>query len=193
MIWQKLQDIHTHRKGRKEALVSLPSEVALQGCETPFSLELHPWTITAEKQQLFVEAARQLAGNPNLSAIGECGLDNQCGIPLDLQLDAFRAALHTAKRMDLPVIIHCVGYWAEMMACVKEARTQTNIIHGFRKGPQLAHQLLQNGFYISLGERFNPETAKIIPSERLLFETDESATEINQIKDAILCIRGIRN
>ena len=59
------------------------------------------------------------------------------------------------------------------------------IIHGFRGKPQLAQQLLNKGFYISLGEKFNPETVSIIPVDRLLFETDESPLNINKIIDNI--------
>lgn len=197
---QNLLDIHTHHNGRKEALLSLPADVALSGCETPFSLELHPWRLERDegkgiKEKEFLEVAQRLAGNPNLLAIGECGLDNQCGVPLEFQLTAFKTALQVAQQMHLPVIIHCVGYWAEMMAYVKEyypllTRGYGAIIHGYRKGPQLAQQLLKAGFQISLGEKFNPEVARLIPQERLFFETDESNTDILTIREKIVSLRG---
>jgi len=198
---QNLQDIHTHHRGRKEAILSLPADVAIQGCDTPFSLELHPWQLTKEKgegikEKSFTEAAIQLAGNPNMMAIGECGLDNQCGVPLDIQLTAFKTALHVAYELHLPVIIHCVGYWSEMMAYIKEYYPLPlgdgwgrAIIHGYRKGPQLAEQLLHAGFSLSLGEKFNPEVARIIPQERLFFETDESEMDILQIREKIVSLR----
>jgi len=197
MIIQNLLDIHTHHPGRKEALLSLPPDVALQGCDTPFSLELHPWELAKGKgkgikEKTFRTAAMVLAGNPNLMAIGECGLDNQCGMPIDVQLSAFIIALQTARELHLPVIIHCVGYWAEMMACVKEyypLPMGKAIIHGYRKGSQLALQLLRAGFCLSLGEKFNPEVARLIPDERLFFETDESETDILQIREKILSLR----
>jgi TatD DNase family protein len=59
------------------------------------------------------------------------------------------------------------------------------IIHGFRGKPQLARQLINQGFYISLGELFNPQTATIIPTNRLLFETDESTLDIDTIIERI--------
>jgi len=222
MIIQNLLDIHTHHPGRKEALLSLPPDVALQGCNTPFSLELHPWELAetnvearpqtnllgtgryelqrvfsrglemCSNEKLFIETAQKLAGNPNLMAIGECGLDNQCGVPIDVQLSAFIIALQTARELHLPVIIHCVGYWAEMMACVKEyypLPMGKAIIHGYRKGSQLALQLLRAGFCLSLGEKFNPEVARLIPDERLFLETDESETDILQIREKILSLR----
>ena len=218
MNLQNLTDIHTHHMGRKEALMSLPPDVAMSGCDTPFSLELHPWKLKSEKlkiksekldseneksgirnEELFVFAADKLKDNPNFLAIGECGLDNQCGTPLDIQLPAFCTALRTAAKMHLPVIVHCVGYWAEMMACVKayypideSGNWGVAIIHGYRKGPQLAEQLLRAGFSLSLGEKFNPDVARLVPSDRLWFETDESEEDIWTIRKKILSLRPIK-
>ena len=39
--------------------------------------------------------------------------------------------------------------------------------------------------YISLGERFNIETAKIIPLDRLFIESDESSTPLYDIYQQI--------
>ena len=187
-----LLDIHTHHRHRPEALLSLPPQEALSGCDTPFSLELHPWRLAdspegAELCQSFSLAAKALQGHPLLLAIGECGLDNKCGVPLPVQEKAFRLALRTARQMHLPVILHCVGYWAEMTQCCQEEGLlgqydQPLIVHGFRKGPQLAQQLLAAGFHLSLGERFHPEVARLVPPERLWFETDESELDIQTIR-----------
>lgn len=190
-----LSDIHTHHDGRSDALLSLPVARATDGCTTPFSLELHPWHvgISADALRLqldeFRQAADALRHNPLLVAIGECGLDNHCGVPFDHQMEAFRCALATAHDLDLPVIIHCVGYWAEMMAAVREAGTSANIIHGFRKGPALATQLLNAGFSIALGEKFNPDVASLVPADRLFFETDESGEDIWKIRENVMACR----
>lgn len=205
---QNLSDIHTHHIGHQGALLSLPPVLAMQGCTTPYSIQLHPWYLTEspnstyEKEDIatFLEAIEHCQEDPNLMAIGECGLDNICGVPLDIQLQAFQIALKTAIERGLPVIIHCVGYWTEMMACVKEYYSLPMgkecggaIIHGFRKGPQLAQQLLREGFSISLGEKFNPEVARLLPEERLYIETDESNTDICLIREKILSLRKSNN
>ena len=65
------------------------------------------------------------------------------------------------------------------------------IVHGFRKGPQLARQLLAAGFHLSLGEKFNPEVARIVPTSRLWFETDESQEDIGKIRKRILELREV--
>ena len=195
MQLRNLSDIHTHHAGRADALLSLPVERALAGCITPFSLELHPWKLETSANALslqldtFRRAADALRHDPRLMAIGECGLDNHCDVPLAIQITAFRAALATARELDLPVIIHCVGHWAEVMAMVREAGTSANIIHGFRKGTTLATQLLNAGFSIALGEKFNPDVARLVPADRLFFETDESEVDICTIREKILTLR----
>lgn len=195
MQLRDLSDIHTHHSGRSNALLSLPPSPDVFHYAAPFSLELHPWHVAADAVALahqldeFRLTADALRGNPYLIAIGECGLDNHCDVPFDHQMEAFRCALATARRLGLPVIIHCVGYWAEMMAAVREAGTSDNIIHGFRKGPALATQLLNAGFSIALGEKFNPDVARIIPSDRLFIETDESETDVLSIRGKILNLR----
>lgn len=177
MTFRELKDIHTHQAGRPDALLSLPPEKAMAGYAMPYSLQLHPWFVTDEAMTVFVQAAEALKEDPNLLAIGECGLDSKCQTPLPLQIEAFKVALQTARHLHLPVIIHCVGCWAEMMQCVVEILGKgyghPMVVHGFRKGPQLALQLLNAGFSISLGRHYNKQTRTIIPPERLYWESDE--------------------
>lgn len=192
MTLSELKDIHTHQPGRADALLSLPPEKAIAGYDLPYSLELHPWhldppqpslTERAEIPQvaLFLEAVEALRNDSNLLAIGECGLDNKCATPLSIQVEAFKTALSTAKELNLPVIIHCVGYWVEMMQCVTQVLGKKYdaplVVHGFRKGPQLAHQLLNAGFSISLGKYYNPEITSIVPTGNLYWETDENTID----------------
>lgn len=155
----------------------------------PFSLELHPWHVTDQLIEEFKAVAQALSGHCNLLAIGECGLDNKCDTPLELQTKAFKVALQTASMYSLPLIVHCVGYWSELLLCTKEYQDVPIIVHGFRKGTQLANQLLAAGLDISLGEKFNPEVAATIPNNRLWFETDESVQDISIIRQKILSLR----
>ena len=185
-------DIHTHTPGRLGSILSVPAEkvslvVAANGDKPPeeqqyYSIELHPWHLTEGSIETFLHVVNQYHDDPHFVAIGECGLDGLCTTPIDLQLDAFRTALRSATSLQKPVIIHCVKLWNEVMA---EARPfmqpaqddreppQPFIIHGFRKGPQLAHQLLSAGFSISIGAHCHPEIPIIVPAHRLYHETDE--------------------
>ncbi len=63
------------------------------------------------------------------------------------------------------------------------------IVHGFRGKAELARQLLAAGMDISLGERFNSEAARVIPAERLHYETDCSSLPIEEIAARIMAAR----
>lgn len=138
-----------------------------------YSLQLHPWHLTGIQDiEAYVSMARKLRNDPHFVAIGECGLDALCDTPQSLQIEAFRAALKVAEELEKPVIIHCVKLWAQLLTETKGHHGQM-IIHGFRKGPELARQLLDAGFSLSLGKRYHSEVLKIIPQDRLYYETDE--------------------
>ena len=185
-------DIHTHTPDRPGSILSVPAErvgvvVAANGSRPSdeqqyYSIELHPWHLHEGSIAQFRMVVEQYRDDPHFVAIGECGLDGLCTTPIHLQLEAFRAALRSAHSFRKPVIIHCVRLWSEVIA---EARpfmrpTQADgeppqpfIIHGFRKGPQLARQLLNAGFSISLGAHYHPEIPVVVPAHRLYHETDE--------------------
>ncbi len=144
-----------------------------QKTEQYYSLQLHPWHLTGRQDiEAYVTMARKLRDDPYFVAIGECGLDALCDTPLPLQKEAFRTALLMAEEQNKPVIIHCVKLWAELMALTRGHQSPL-IIHGFRKGPELAKQLLDAGFSLSLGQHFHPEVKEIAPPDRLFSETDE--------------------
>ena len=185
MNFRQLNDIHTHQEGRSDALLSLMPGRDPIPAATPFSLSLHPWFLDEGSIGLFREALCRFQDHPLLMGIGESGLDNRCQTPLPLQHEAFLLSLQAARDLRLPLIIHCVGLWGEMQQDVRQVwgargaqaaydADSPLIIHGFRKGPQLARQLLDAGFCLSLGQHFHPEIADLIPAERLFHETDEA-------------------
>ena len=186
-------DIHTHTPGRPGSILSVSAEgidavVASNSALPPgegqyYSLELHPWHLTQGSIDAFLSALERHVADPHFVAIGECGLDGLCTTPADLQLAAFRTALQAAHRLGKPVIIHCVRQWSQLIAECRPYLAPTPtlsakpappfIIHGFRKGPGLAKQLLREGFSLSLGKHYHPDVLPLIPPHRLYHETDE--------------------
>lgn len=155
-----------------------------------YSLQLHPWHLPTDETSLmlqlqeFEQIALRHSLDPQFVAIGECGLDGLCIVPIALQRRAFGTALRLARQLRKPVIIHCVKLWGDMVhdvhAVFPELKSQPKawqqtpiIIHGYRRGPQLAQQLLDAGFCLSLGKKYNPDVAKMLPKERRYEETDE--------------------
>jgi TatD DNase family protein len=65
------------------------------------------------------------------------------------------------------------------------------VIHGFRGKPELARQLLELGFYLSYGEKFNVDSLRITPLEKLCTETDERKVSIEDICFRIAEVKGI--
>lgn len=182
MDLHSFSDIHTHVAGRPDSILSIPP-CEVEGIHQYFSLQLHPWHLPHKPAELeaelsqFHNTALQLRQNPLFVAIGECGLDGHCETPLDIQQQAFVEALHVSRELNLPVIIHCVKLWSELLNIAKTFPMADSdsryIIHGFRKGPQLAQQLIDAGFCISLGKHYHPDIPNLIPPDRLYHETDD--------------------
>jgi TatD DNase family protein len=195
-----LADVHTHHAGKTDALLSVPPDRVLQEHpRTPYSLSLHPWYAGPGQLDCFRKALESCLNDPFCQAIGECGLDNRCDTPFEWQLEAFRSSLIAARERNKPVIIHCVGYWDETVRLLDELLGKPAdgqpyeplcVIHGYRKGPQLALRLLSAGCCFSLGEKFNPEVARLVPDDRLFFETDESQEDIWNIRKKIVNLRA---
>ena len=198
-------DIHTHHRGRPDAVLSLspPEALALHASAEaqPFSLALHPWRLAGpDDVAAFLAAAARCAGDDRLRAVGECGLDPAGPCDVAVQAEAFRTALATARDLALPTVVHCVRRWEAMLQAVRAvwgnegARRAAAagcpvIVHGFRKGPDLGARLVALGFGISLGEHFNPAVPALVPRGKLFAETDESALPIAEIRKNIY-LRG---
>ena len=129
-----------------------------------------------------LDELRDMASHPQVVGLGEMGLDyfNEYS-PRDDQARAFRAQLELACALDLPVVIHnrdadedCHAILAEFAECLPGC-----IMHCFSSGPEYAEKFLALGFYISFAGNVTftkaiplQESAKIVPLDRLLVETD---------------------
>ena len=155
------------------------------------SVGIHPWFLTKENGETGLKTLAELLKNPNVLAIGECGLDKIKGESLDVQTPFFEAQVRLAEAMRKPVIIHCVRAFNEVIAVKKRLKPSVPlIIHGFNKNAEILNALLQNGFYISIGHailRGSDEFKKsvsTIPLGRLFFETDDKEMQIQDVYEA---------
>ena len=184
-----LFDIHTHRYGSGIETTILNSTSYISG--RYISVGLHPWDIDGEWKGRLHEIAKA-ADAENVAAIGECGFD-KIKSPADIatQTDIFILQAELAEKVAKPLLIHCVKGFDELIAACRSIKPkQPWIIHGFRGNSHQAAQLIKCGFYLSLGERFNADTARSIPDERLFIESDESEKEIAVIYREIATARG---
>ena len=123
---------------------------------------------------------REQATHPRVVAIGETGLDFfRDYAPEDRQEEAFRYHLELAVETGLPVIIHNRAADDRVLAILRESGCRCGVFHCFSSGRQTAVQALELGFHVSFAGNLTyrkaeeiREAAAIIPSDRLLVETD---------------------
>ncbi len=187
----RLIDIHTHNCMADTADAIYDSGENYYA-DKRISTGIHPWHIASDWENSFATIS-QIAHTDNVLAIGECGLDTlKSPVTLELQEIVFRAHVQLSESVCKPLIIHCVKAYDRLIALHKElAPGQAWILHGFRGKPQQAAQLIKEGYYISLGEKFNPESARVIPADRLFIESDESTRPIADIYATIATAKGM--
>lgn len=176
-----INDIHTHRADAASAVISVnPWEfVPWQG--RVYSVGIHPWQ-AAEAGKVALESLSQLATRDDVVMIGECGIDKLRGGAVECQVELVKCHAALSERQRKPLVLHCVRASNELCQLRRSLRpVQPWIIHGFRGNANVARQLLDAGFFLSYGERFNAEAVNATPPGRLLAETDESPVPIKEI------------
>ena len=185
-------DIHSHHQGAgDDTVVSLDYDRAIP-TDGYYSIGLHPWQtdMPADNLAAAVDEVSRKAADGRVVAIGECGIDRLRGGDIETQTDIFRRHVAISEAYEKPLIIHAVRSFDLLLALKKELRPrQLWIIHGFRGKGAVARQLLDAGFALSYGEKFNPEAIAITPADRLFTETDESPLPITTIRQLILTDR----
>ena len=123
------------------------------------------------------------AAHPRVIAIGECGLDYYYDkSDRAAQRERFEAHIEAARQTGLPLVVHTRDAeedTAEILGAAAREGDVRGVLHCFTGSYELANKALDLGFFISLSgivtfknARDLQETAKQIPSERLLVETD---------------------
>jgi TatD DNase family protein len=181
-------NVHTHSPSRhpneiaiRNLIIREKEEQANSQEEAAFvSLGIHPWYIEDAAAQM--KQLRDLAALPEVVAIGEAGLDKLTATPFAIQQDIFIQQAHLAEALQKPLIIHCVKAWEELLAVKKQIKPETAwIIHGFRGKPELAEQLVRQGFRLSFGAYVTPASLPIAYPNHILTETDDKDIRIQRV------------
>ena len=188
-----LLDVHTHHTDRSNAIInaSISDFKPLQ--ERFYSVGIHPWDIKDIDCETALKSLYELtSSNTQIIAIGECGLDALIDTPESTQTSIFEKQIILSEELKKPLIIHCVKRYNEILCLHRKYKPQQAwILHGFRSNSNVLRPILEHpGIYISIGEKFNPEAVKQIPTDRLLIETDESILPIEEIAMHIATTRG---
>ena len=185
-------DCHTHQQQPINGIRNFHQQQkqAFDDYALPCSVGLHPWFVDAQNWQTDLHWLQQAAQQPNVVALGECGLDALRGADLATQQQAFIEQLQLAQQLRKPLIVHCVRRFNELIAIAKKHNTKQVtpiIVHGFNNKASVLHSLLNEGFYVSFGAALlqqNSAAAKALcltPINRVLLETDNSTASIEQI------------
>ena len=188
-------DIHTHRipLHPSQAIVSIDaSALPLDGKVVHASIGIHPWHLTETNAGNLWETLKSSIKDQRIVAIGEAGLDKLKGPDMTFQTSVFRQEITLAESANLPMVIHCVRAFNELIQIKKESKPkQPWIIHGFRGKPSIAQELLKHGFWLSFGSHYQEESLKITPLNCMFVETDESEESIGSIYLRIAETKGI--
>jgi len=137
-----------------------------------------------EAEDFSLEGLRELlelAGRPEVAALGEIGLDFAVGrSSRAAQLRAFESLLEAAAGLDRPVVIHSRAALGETLRLLRKYRLKRGgLIHCFTLGLDAARAYLDLGFHLSLpGVLTYPQSQELraavreLPDDRLLVETD---------------------
>lgn len=149
------------------------------------SIGTHPHDagLDAEKEITQDEIVKIANTHDKIIALGETGLDYYYdNSPRDDQADSFRKHIRACIETDLPMIVHTRDAEADthrIMIEENQSGKLRGVMHCFSSSQWLAEKSLEMGFYISLSGivTFNKaqelrDTAKTIPLDRLLVETD---------------------
>ena len=192
-------DIHSHTRKDFSGVVTVQS-CFLQDLDpslsTIFTAAIHPWHVDRFHFEEVKAMLGKLARHPGLIAIGETGLDKVCLSDYGQQKLIFELQIEFAERNNLPLVIHSVRSWNDMIGYLKKVRVPF-IVHGYKSGKEMTRQLVYIGAYFSIGKaifdqpsRFIEEI-KSIPLTSLFLETDESLAPIEDIYMEVSRIRGI--
>ncbi len=186
----KLIDFHTHNKQQNDDVISIVNQYPKE-FENKYrltSVGLHPWFIDTETLGDELETLEQIVRDGKCIVIGECGLDKKTETPFKIQRLVFKKQLELAEKYQLPVIIHCVSSFAQLIADKNKNVSESVplIIHGFAKKVEMAQQLIDHGFYLSFGSNLLKSKTlqnsfKNVRLDRVFLETgshDETIQEI---------------
>ncbi|HET9459553.1 MAG TPA: TatD family hydrolase [Sphingomicrobium sp.] len=156
--------------------------VAERNADVWATVGVHPHEADAHPDlgaSALVEASR----HPRVVAIGECGLDYYYDkSDRAAQRERFKAHIDAARQAGLPLVIHTREAEADTAAILGEAVRKggiSGVLHCFTGSAELARKGLDLGFYVSMSGIVTfknaadlQETARWLPADRLLVETD---------------------
>jgi len=163
-----------------------------------YSVGFHPYNVGKVDEEETLKRVRKATEHSRVLAIGEIGLDKSIESALEDQLGIFEKQVEIAESANLPVILHVVRAFNEILGFMKAKQPVVPmIIHGYNGSPEMAEELVKAGFLISFGQAISGEHSKIVeslqkvPVEMMFLETDEGDMDIREIYQFASELKGI--
>jgi TatD DNase family protein len=130
-----------------------------------------------------IDHLRKIAKNPQVVAIGECGLDyNRDFSPRNKQKKWFERQIQLANELDMPLFLHDREAYDDFSSMLEkyDGKIKNAVVHCFTGNKKELKKYLDLGCYIGItgwvcDERRGKNLAKminIIPEDKLMVETD---------------------
>lgn len=188
-------NIHSHHAGREDGITLRSYRMGIGDPlpPKPFSAGIHPWD--ADRIANPAEVYEQLRGM-DIAAVGEIGLDKASDSNYPRQMELFAGQVAIAAERSLPVIIHCVRAFEDVMKELCGHRLSGVIFHGYTGSLQQTEIALKSGCYMSLGKASlkSPKTIESLlamPVDRLFLETDDTCADIAEVYAEVAVLLGI--
>ena len=151
--------------------------------ELSFAVGLHPLDVDKWQENTAQEIEALARSDRRVVAIGETGLDFYKADNPEKQILALQEQLKIAKKLDIPVIIHCRDAAAKLREVLADfwqtVGSVKGVMHCWGGNEEETQWFLDLGFYISYSgivtfknAKQVQAAAKTVPSDRLLIETD---------------------
>jgi len=161
------------------AAIEAAAAARADGYEVWATVGLHPHEASAGLA--VVDKLGGLAREPNVAAVGECGLDYYYEhSPRDAQREVFAAQVLLARSTGLTLVVHTRDAWDDTIEVLRAVGIpERTIVHCFSGGVEEARRCLDLGAWLSFSgivtfknARDVRDAAVLCPLDRLLVETD---------------------
>lgn len=160
----------------------------VKACGLLGAFGVHPFWVESVEPESLKAVMRDLEScllEHGAVAVGECGLDashaKRRGESLAWQIAVLEQQLQLAKKLRLPVVVHCVRAHGQLLDVLRRVGPLPlgGVLHAYSGSAELVRQYVDQGFYFGFGGAVTLPRAKrvrrallAVPQDRLLLETD---------------------
>ncbi|XP_054800649.1 LOW QUALITY PROTEIN: uncharacterized protein LOC129304849 [Prosopis cineraria] len=162
---------------------------------------LHPWFVAERSPNWFKTLKEYFDATPS-AAVGEIGVDKGShGRQIDFteQVQVLRQQLELAKDLNKPASVHCVRAFGDLLEVMKSIGPFPAgvILHSYLGSAEMVPEFSKlgayfsfSGFLMSLKASKAKKMLKMVPSGRILLETDAPDALPNSNIDSLFFIEG---